>query len=85
MIRSTLCAAILTAAALALPAQAAESVGQAASSAATKTGHAIGTAGRTTGHAVANAGRKTGHAVAETGRKVKRKSKAAARSASSTS
>ncbi|MDQ6684861.1 MAG: hypothetical protein M3Z16_07020 [Pseudomonadota bacterium] len=84
MIRSLLCTGILTAASVVLPAQAAESVGQAASSAATNTGHAIGNAGRKTGHAVASAGRKTGHAVAETGRKVKRKTKAASRSASST-
>ena len=57
-------------AAAALPAGAAESVGQAASSAATRSGHAVGEAGRKVGHAVADDSRKVGHAVAEDGRKV---------------
>jgi hypothetical protein len=68
MYRIALASITLAAAAFALPAVAAESVGQAASDAATKTGHAVGEAGRKTGHAVAEAGRKTGHAVAEAGR-----------------
>ncbi len=70
----------LTLTAIALPAGAAESVGQAASNAATKTGHAAGEAGRATGHAAAEAGRKT-KAVAKKG---VRKVKAAGHAASAT-
>jgi hypothetical protein len=69
-VRLSIAASVLALAGVALAAQAAESVGQAASSAAKKTGHAVAETGREVGHATAEAGRKTGHAVAETGRDV---------------
>ncbi|MEO8523884.1 MAG: hypothetical protein ABI460_04095 [Caldimonas sp.] len=72
--------AVVALTAIALPAAAAESVGEAASNAATKTGHAIGEAGRATGHAVAETGRKA-KAVAKKG---VRKAKAAGHAASAT-
>ena len=63
-------ASALALAALVAPVRAAESVGQAASSAAKKTGHAVAETSRQVGHAVAEAGRDVGHATAEAGREV---------------
>jgi hypothetical protein len=52
IVRLSLVTSALAVAALVAPAQGAETVGQAASSAAKKTGHAVAEAGRKTGHAV---------------------------------
>jgi hypothetical protein len=68
MIRLSLAAAARAFAGLAVPAHAAESVGQAASSAAKTTGHAIAEAGRKTGHGVAETARDVGHAAKEESR-----------------
>jgi hypothetical protein len=81
LIRLTLAASALALAGLAPPAQAAETMGQAASSAAKKTGHAVAETSREVGHTVAEGGRKTGHAVAEGGREVGHGTAEAAREA----
>src|SRR6185369_14124566 len=70
IVRLSLVTSALAVAALVAPAQGAETVGQAASSAAKKTGHAVAETGREVGHATAEAGRTVGHATAEAGREV---------------
>jgi len=70
IVRASLITSALAIAVLVGPVRAAESVGQAASSAARKTGHAVAETGREVGHASAEAGRAVGHATAEAGREV---------------
>jgi hypothetical protein len=92
MIRLSLAASALALAGLAVSAQAAETVGQSASSPARKAGHAVAEAGRKTGHAVAEtardvgagakeAGRDAGHATANIARKTGHAAKKGARKA----